>query len=268
MWALSFGLLWATVSIHFAIYMLHIERSLNNYKNNAMEDKTAVQTDAALCQGIRVINSTTNKWIIWGIITILFCGKCVVDTFSNESQGGFVAVYNFPEWVANIAISVNGIVGLSSGAILGWIVGKIGQLSRTLILATFLMTIGTFMLGANYAAKEFNIFGNVDKISTESPVPWIGVILYSYGLSLFFISGYSGLFTVIPIEAMSVASSIVAMFTYGTSMLGTAAFGYIADSVSFSYSFLFLSAICLFAFICAVVVHIIDGGNERLLRKK
>ena len=268
-WGLAVGLIWSTISIHFAMYMFYIEKQLN--KHQTMKDTKSINLDMNFIKAVKMINNDQNKWIIWGVIITLFCGKGVVDTFANDTQTAYVNVFGMSEMVADWCLSVTAFVGLGFGAALGYIIGKIGQLSKTFVLATFLMTSGISMLGANSTVPWFNIFGNVyvkgGDDDSVSAVPWVSTVLYSFGLEIFFISGYSSLFTVVPIELMSMASSFVAVLTYGSSMIGTYVFGMIAEYSNFSYGFVFLGIWSMIGLVWSVFVDFDDGRKNKLLRR-
>ena len=268
LWPLLIGQCWAIISICAAFYMLYIEHELN--KIRSVNDKNSMKTDTNFVDAIRIINKDSNRISIYGIITILFSCKCIADVLFYESEVAYVEIFNIRDSLADNIVSLPSILGLSCGAFLGWIIGKFGQLSMTLIIAMILITFGLFMIAANSQVPWLNIFGNLEETRTtlNEILPWIATGLYAFGLEMFFITGYSSLFQIIPVSVMSVASSLVAILTYGMSMIVTLIFGIIADQSNFSYAFVFLIFIALFGGLgCAIMVHIVDGMNDKRLRQ-
>ena len=83
---------------------------------------------------------------------------------------------------------------------------------------------------------------------------------------MFFISGYSSLFTVVPVKVMAVASQIVAIFTYASAMIGCLFFSVISQNISYSAAFIFLSSICLIMLVFSWIVYIVDKQKQSILR--
>ena len=260
------GLFWSLLSIVAACYMLYIEYQLN--KIRTMEDKNAMKIDSNFREAFSIINQDVNKIIIYGIIIILFTCKCIADILFYESQSAYIDIFGLKDNVSDMIVSLPSILGLTVGALLGYIIGKFEQLSMTLIIATFLITVGLLILAANSDVPWLNVFGNVAENGNSNILPWVATGLYAFGLEMFFITGFSSLFQIIPVSVMSVASSLVSILTYGTSMINTYIFGVIADVGNFSYAFVFLACVSLCGgFFCSIVIHCVDGANERNLRK-
>ena len=266
-WPLLVGLLWAVISIFAGFYMLHIENELA--KTRSIHDKEAMRTDTNFCEAIGIINKSKNKWAVWGIIIIIMNLKCIADILFVESETAYSSIYGIGTLESDWVVSIPSILGLGFGAVLGWIIGKFEQLSMTLILATLFVTMGLFAIGANNTTV-FNIFGNVYKSEDTLPkvLPWAAVTWYALGLEMFFITGFSSLFRVVPVQVMSVASSMAAITTYGASFVCSQVFGEIAKHASYSYAYVFIAALSLFGgFFWAILVHVVDGRNDRTLRK-
>lgn len=271
-WALFLGFILGILSIPFAVYMLFINRQFNIYHRLSMTDQSSMKLSTNYLKAFYNINKHKNQWLIWAVIIILFCGKGIVDTFSNETQVAYTQIYHMNEEIADICLSIAAVIGIVTGPPVGTLVDKTGAVSLALVIATGLMTLGIFMMGSNDSLNDngvkifgwLNIFGNVNH--GGSTMPWIATIVYSLGLETFFISAYSSLFSVMPLELLSIGTSLVAILTYGSSMIGTYLFGVIAQYSNASVGMLFLSFWAFMSFGWAVFAHVDDGKNDQILR--
>ena len=287
-WALCLGFLFAMATVPASMYMSRLEKQFNggcgtnlaSDTRRTLMDARSLKLETNYIRAISMINQHANKWLIWGVIIILFCGKGIVDTFANEMQTAYLQIFQLKEQTADWFLSIETFFGLIFSVPIGSLIDKIGNRGCMLMIATVFMTFGIFMLASNDNLNDsynipndsyfkwLNLFGNVNYAS--SAMPWIATLLYSLGLAMFFSTGYSSLYIVVPPNLMSIATSFVAILTYGSSMLGTYAFGAIAQSChnNFGLSVLFLAGWGLIATISSIFVFIHDSSNEKVLYKQ